>query len=76
MFKKYSATATFTANGHSIQVNLPFYYYTKFWARVNCRRMVALMAKNTICYRGAKIDHINVYEVDKGERSSGFGIGY
>ena len=76
MFKKYSATATFTVNGHSIQVNLPFYYYTKFWARVNCRRMVEMLAKNTICYKGAKIDHIEVYEVFGNKRTKGFGVGY
>ena len=67
-FKRFTATAFFTVNGHSVKVNLPFSYLTKRGARVNCRRMVEQMKKNTICYKDAKIDHIEVYDVVEGGR--------
>ena len=67
-FKRFTATAFFTVNDHSIKVNLPFSYLTKRGARVNCRRMVELMKKNSICYKDAKIVHIEVYEVVEGGR--------
>lgn len=67
---KYTAIITIkTANNTTATANLPCYYFTFGGAVRNARRMGNLMIATSKYYRGGKIDAIDVYAINKGEKT-------